>query len=189
MDTNGHLVLIYDESTVYHFHKKSVIRKLDFFTFLSVNKMLNNYSICQWYKVPSLHWRHNGRDSVSNHQPHDYLLNRLLRRRSKKTSQLRVTGLCVGNSPGTGEFPAQMASNAENVSIWWRHHDAWIYPKICTLFTHCGIFLSCSNARFLPCPSDQFQIHGNNHMDSQCWCINSHEYGKITPMIHLQLIM
>ena len=41
----------------------------------------------------------------------------------KKTSKLRVTGLCVGNSPGTGEFPAQMASNAENVSIWWRHHD------------------------------------------------------------------
>ena len=21
-----------------------------------------------------------------------------------------------------GEFPAQMASNAENVSVWWRHH-------------------------------------------------------------------
>ena len=39
------------------------------------------------------------------------------------TSKLRVTGLCVGNSPRTGEFPAQMASNAENVSIWWRHHD------------------------------------------------------------------
>ena len=40
----------------------------------------------------------------------------------KKTSKLRVTGLCVGNSPGAGEFPAQMARNAENVSIWWRHH-------------------------------------------------------------------
>ena len=39
-----------------------------------------------------------------------------------KTSKLRVTGLCAGNSPETGEFPAQMASNAENVSIWWRHH-------------------------------------------------------------------
>ena len=65
---------------------------------------------------------HNGRDSVSNHQHHDCLLNRLFRRRSKKTSKLRVTGLCAGNSPGTGEFPAQMASNAENVSIWWRHH-------------------------------------------------------------------
>ena len=23
---------------------------------------------------------------------------------------------------GSGEFPAQRASNAENVSIWWRHH-------------------------------------------------------------------
>ena len=40
----------------------------------------------------------------------------------KKTSKLRVTGLCVGNSPGTGEFPAQMASDAENASIWWHHH-------------------------------------------------------------------
>ena len=26
-----------------------------------------------------------------------------------------------------GEFPAQMASNAENVSIWWRHHDVCTY--------------------------------------------------------------
>ena len=41
----------------------------------------------------------------------------------KQTSKLRVTGLCTGNSPGTGEFPAQMASNAESVSIWWRHHE------------------------------------------------------------------
>ena len=71
----------------------------------------------------TLRWRHNGHDSDSNHQPRDCLLNRLFRSRSKKTSKLRVTSLCVGNSPGTGEFPAQMASNAENVSIWWRHHD------------------------------------------------------------------
>ena len=41
---------------------------------------------------------------------------------SKKTPKLRVIGLCAGNSPVTGEFPAQRASNAENVSIWWRHH-------------------------------------------------------------------
>ena len=77
----------------------------------------------QSYKCPTaLQWRHDGRYSVSNHQPHDCLLNRLFRRRSKKTSKLCVTGLCVGNSPGTGEFPAQMASNAVNISIWWRHH-------------------------------------------------------------------
>ena len=73
----------------------------------------------------ALRWRQNGRDSVSNHQPHDCLLNRLFRRRSKKTSKLRVTGLCAGNSPGTDEFPAQMGSYAENVSIWWRHHGYW----------------------------------------------------------------
>ena len=71
----------------------------------------------------TLQWRHNGRDSVSNHQPHDCLFNRLLRRRSKKTSKLRVIGLCAGNSTLTGKFFAQMASNSENVSIWWRHHD------------------------------------------------------------------
>ena len=44
------------------------------------------------------------------------------RRRSQSPTKLRVTGLCEGNSPVTGEFPAQRASNAENVSIWWRHH-------------------------------------------------------------------
>ena len=40
----------------------------------------------------------------------------------KKPSKLRVTGLCAGNSQVTGEFPAQRASNEENVSIWWRYH-------------------------------------------------------------------
>ena len=70
----------------------------------------------------TLRWRHNGRDSMSNNQSHDYLLNRLFRRRSKKTSKPRVTGLCAGYSPGTGELSAQMARNAETVSIWWHHH-------------------------------------------------------------------
>ena len=67
-------------------------------------------------------WRHNGCNGVSNHQPHDCLLKRFFGRRSKKTSTFRVTGLCAGNSPVTGEFPEQRARNAENVSIWWRHH-------------------------------------------------------------------
>ena len=52
-------------------------------------------SIHQHFSV-SLRWRHNGLDSVSNHQPHDCLFNRLFRRRSKKTSKLRVTGLFAG---------------------------------------------------------------------------------------------
>ena len=80
------------------------------------------------YHGISLHWRHNG--TIASQITSltivysTVLLNRLFRRRrSKKASKLRVTGLCAGNSPGTGEFPAQMASYAENVSIWWRHHD------------------------------------------------------------------
>ena len=37
----------------------------------------------------------------------------------------------------TGEFPAQRASNAETVSIWWRHH-VFIQPLTCKF--HLGYF-------------------------------------------------
>ena len=67
-------------------------------------------------------WRHNEHDGASNYRCPDGLFNRLFRGRSKKTSRLRVTGLCKGNTPVTGEFPSQRASNAEKVFIWWRHH-------------------------------------------------------------------
>ena len=74
---------------------------------------------CLWMSLPlgykqeelppiqALRWRHKERDSVSNHQPHHCLLKkkRLFRRRSKKISKLRVTGLCVGNSPGPVNSP------------------------------------------------------------------------------------
>ena len=72
--------------------------------------------------IRSLQWRHNEPDGVSNHQPHDCLLDFLFSRRSKKATKLRVTDLCAGNSQVIGEFPAQRASNAANVSIWWRHY-------------------------------------------------------------------
>ena len=70
----------------------------------------------------SLQWRHNGRVSASNHRRLDCSFNHLCRHRSKKTSKLRVAGLYEGHSPVTGEFPSQRASNAKNVSIWWRYH-------------------------------------------------------------------
>ena len=75
------------------------------------------------FQCLSSQWRHNGGDGVSNHRRLDCLPNRLFRRRSKKTSKPRVTGLCEGNSPVTGEFPAQSASNTEKsfhlmISAW-----------------------------------------------------------------------
>ena len=74
--------------------------------------------------LSSLQGRHNERDGVSNHRRSHCLLHCWFKRKSKKTSKVRVTGLCVGNAPVTGEFPApQKASNEENVFIWWRHHD------------------------------------------------------------------
>ena len=70
----------------------------------------------------SLQWPFNERDGVSNYQRLHCLLNHLSRRRSNKASKFRVTGLCQMNTPVTGEFPAQRASNSVNASFWWRHH-------------------------------------------------------------------
>ena len=123
--------------------------------------------------LPSLQWRHNERDGVSIHQPRDCLLNRLLRRRSKKTSKLRVTGLCVGNSPETGEFPTQRASNAENVSIWWRHNGKENF-QVCALNTESyndanfvvighGGNVGNNNPRVLPMTTKLASLLG-------CWC-------------------
>ena len=88
----------------------------------------NSWSFA-WIIPFALQWRHTGCDGVSNHQPRHCLLNRLFWRRSKKTSKLRVTSFCAGNSPVTGKFPAQMASKAENISIWWRHHGKLTYDQ------------------------------------------------------------
>ena len=61
--------------------------------------------------------------SISNHWTHDCLLNRLFRRRSKKTSKLRIMGIREGIPPVTSGFPSHRACNVENVSIRWRHND------------------------------------------------------------------
>ena len=72
------------------------------------------------------------------------------RRRWNITSNLGATGLCAGNWPVTGEFPAQRTSNAENVSIWWRHHGlaaitgtnigVWNVYSLVVLNFACSIF-------------------------------------------------
>ena len=66
--------------------------------------MVNFSKLCLnlWFLV-ALQWRHNDHDSVSNHQPYGCLLNRLFRRRSKKTSKL-----------------------ASLAFVWGIHRDRWI---------------------------------------------------------------
>ena len=86
--------------------------------YLALLKRLTKHPlICECCIEHALQCRHNGHDSVSNHKRLNCLLNHFYGHRSKKTSNLCITGLCERNSPGTGEFPAQTASNAGNVPI------------------------------------------------------------------------
>ena len=79
---------------------------------IEINRTINNHKFAiltanlSW-NLRAYQWRHNEHDNVSNHRPLDCLLDRLFRCRLKKTSKLRITGLCEGNSPVTGEFPSQ----------------------------------------------------------------------------------
>ena len=76
----------------------------------NANTPANSFRIFGVFEILSnttLTFRH----GVLNHQILDCLLNRLFRSWSKKTSKFRVTDFCEGNSPVTGEFPAQRASN------------------------------------------------------------------------------
>ena len=84
----------------------------------------------------SLQWRHNDQDGVSNHQPHGCLLNRLFRRRSKKTSKLRVTGLCEGNSPVPVNSPhkgpvTRKMFPFDDVIMYMLFYD-WYFYDMCT---------------------------------------------------------
>ena len=91
------------------------VRGLNIYVYPELLFPVQRCNIDMW-NIP-LHWCHNERFGVSNHQHLHHLRNCWFRRRSKKSSNLRVTYLCVGNSPVTGEFPTQKANNAENVSI------------------------------------------------------------------------
>ena len=118
----------------------------------------------------SLQWPYNKRDCVSNYQPHNCLLKCLFRRRSKKASKLHDTGLCGGNSPMTGEFPAQRASNAENISIWWRHH----------------IYILCGGNVRHHCVSSTYPVHALHSIvfwsskSSGIHIMGSHEDGHVS---------
>ena len=96
-----------------------------------------SYPLCDFelwlHPWTSLHWRHNDHDGVSYHQPHGCLLNRLFGHRSKKTSKLRVTGLCAGISPGPVNSPHKGPVLRTPISAkycwfgWWL--GAWSTPS------------------------------------------------------------
>ena len=93
----------------------------------------------------SLQWRHNECDGVSNHRHIDCLFNRLFRRRSNKTSKLRVTGLCDGNPSVTGRFPSQKVSNAEKIPF----DDVMMW--LCQNVRHATLHFNVCNVIRLKC--------------------------------------
>ena len=145
-------VHVYSVYTIVGVHRRSerlhrtgwlIVLTGDVYTTQSILKCGDKGEICRIRRVKQTHecfvlpvasqWRYNERDGVSNHQPHECLLNRKFKAQVKEeTSKLRVTGLCEGNSPVTGEFPAQRASDAENVSPLvtssWNALHFWSIP-------------------------------------------------------------
>ena len=83
------------------------------------------------YQVVTLGWRHNGRDGISNHQPHDCLPNRSFGHRSKKTSKLHLTGLCAGNPRGPVNSPHKWPVTRKMFSF-----DDVIMMRVCSLRKH-----------------------------------------------------
>ena len=125
----------------------------------------------------ALHWRHNGRDGVSNQQPYDCLLSRLFRRRSNLTSKLRVTVLCEGNSTGPVNSPHKWPITRKIfafadvimwiIHAWYRWDRTYRKPAISMLFWSCQAW-DQTECTYNPC-SDQTTCWRHMYL-SQCRC-------------------
>ena len=136
----------------------------------------------------TLRWRHNERDSVSNHQPHDCLLNGLFRRRSKKTSKLRVTGLCAGNSPGPVNYPhkgpvtRKMFPFDDVIMIWYVFILGGLCRYVYSRFVPSGVTISYSELtcvfEFFWC-SPGFSDNTSSNWKSECRIVTSSHWSLV----------
>ena len=93
----------------------------------------------QWVNM-KLHWRYYERDGVLNHRHFDRLLNRLFRHRTENFKDPRYCPLWV-ESTGDLVVPSQRASNTENISTWWLHHE-YIFWYLWCISTNCVVYYS-----------------------------------------------
>ena len=91
-----------------------------------------------WFTLP---WRHNDHDSVSKSPASRLFTQPFIQTQIKENIKApRHWPLC-GEVTGTGEFPAQRATYAENVSIWWRHHELTrVFSRDCSAIGPCLIW-------------------------------------------------
>ena len=129
--------------------QRPVTRIFDVFFHLPLNKWLSKHPRRRWFQTQSGSiWRHCN-VMVDNLPVHynDVIMSTI----AYQITSLTIVYLTVysgadqrtnkaprhwrvGNSPRTGEFPTQRASNEENVSIWWRHHALWLHKRMLTVF-------------------------------------------------------
>ena len=134
----------------------------------------------------SLQWRHNERDGVSNHRCLDCLLNRLFRRRSKKTSELRVIGFYEGNPPVTGDshkrpvtrnlFPFDDVIMCLTIPMQLSLKHRYILTG-----TNQGIIRAHSDVE------DRRQI-SNLNISTLIWYVGNLKMGKLLDGLHIHLI-
>ena len=106
------------------------------------------------YTRMTLQWRHNERDGVSNHQPHDCSLKRVFRGRSKKTSSFASLVFVRGihrwsvNSPHKRPVTRKMLSFDDVIMSWQRSVcHGWLVSAIKSLFwmLTCGVLWHSHN--------------------------------------------
>ena len=84
---------------------------------------------------PNVHFDFSAHESVDKNHYSDVIMGAIVnstvywREDQRKHHSSASLALVRGNSLVTGEFPAQRASNAGNVSIWWRHRGHWKLSK------------------------------------------------------------
>ena len=164
-------------------------------------KSLQNCGYYSLFPIP-LQWRHNNHDCVSNHQPHGCLLNRFFRRRSKKTSKLRVTGLCMGNSPGPVNSPHKgpvtrkcfhLMTSSWKVGMDWycnphtpSPHGRGIMKKI-----NVWSLMSVFNRHLTHCHAitKPMMIHTTGaFMHVTCWVVGRKRIGNFIPHLLINVI-
>ena len=144
---------------------------------------------CFWHNTPvmlyALQWRHNERDGVSNHRRLHCLFNCWFRRKSKTNQSF--ASLTFGQEftgSVTGKFSAQTASNAENASVWWRHHvpvthftnGVWAH-NLNRLTNHFASTLFILTVSHLGVLSILICRQATSHYLSQCWprCLSPYD--------------
>ena len=113
-------------------------------------------------KYVALQWRHNGCDCVSKSPASRLFIQAEIKENIKAPRQWP---LC-GEFTGAGEFPAQMASNAENVSILWRHHGKQALTYRCQIDENMWVFVVVFWPVYIVTYIEILFTRNSNRMDS-----------------------